>query len=139
TITLTNPNATLATSVAFSDSYPTNLVNATTCGAGTVTASPNGTSIPLSNGTIPANGNCTVTVSVVSNTAGSYTDTIAAGAVTSANANANAASASAILTVNPLPPTAAKSFSPASIVVSATSLLTVTLSNSGAVPITGAA
>ena len=65
------------TGVAFTDTYPSGLVNtasangATTCG-GTVTAANNGNSVWLSGGTIPANGSCTVTVNVTAALAGSY-------------------------------------------------------------------
>src|SRR5207248_1307551 len=61
TITLTNPNATAATGVAFTDTYPASLVNtasasgATTCG-GTVTAANNGTGVALSGAPVPAAG-----------------------------------------------------------------------------------
>ena len=106
TITLSNSNTTAITGAAFTDTYPVNLVNAstpagsTTCAGGTVTAVASGGSVALSGGTIPASGSCTVTVSVTSSTAGSYTNTIAVGAVTSTNAGSNSAAASATLTVN---------------------------------------
>ena len=104
TITLSNQNATVLTAAAFTDSYPPGLVNAatpagtTTCTGGTVTAVAGNTSVALSGGTIPANNFCTVTVSVISATAGSYTNTIAIGALTSSGGS-NAAAATAILTV----------------------------------------
>src|SRR5205823_10112654 len=55
------------------------------------------------------------------------------------NASANSAPASATLTVNPLPPTVGKAFSPTSIQASGTSRLTITLTNASATAITGAA
>src|SRR5205085_7361268 len=94
TITLTNPNASAITGAAFTDTYPANLVNtasasgATTCG-GVVTAANNGTSVALSGGTIPAAGSCTVTVNVTSATSGTYNNTIAPGALTTAKAADN--------------------------------------------------
>ncbi|MGZ8184131.1 MAG: DUF6701 domain-containing protein [Methylobacter sp.] len=98
TITLTNPTAAAVTGVSFTDTYPSGMVNTstgtTTCG-GTVTAVGNGGSVALSGGTIPALGNCTVTVSVTGAAAGSYTNntgTITADAFT-------IPAASAILTV----------------------------------------
>lgn len=112
TITLTNPNQTaVVTGAAFTDTYPANVVNYTlpnassSCG-GTVTAAPNGTSLALSGGVIPANGSCSVSVRVTSSTANvtGYTNTLAAGALTSSNAGSNAAAASAVLIVNPLYP-----------------------------------
>ena len=104
TITLSNPNALALTAAAFTDAYPGGLINAsvpggtTTCGSGTVTAAASGSSVALSGGTIPANSTCTVTVNVTSNTAGTYTNTIAAGALTSSGGS-NAAAVSASLTV----------------------------------------
>src|SRR5437868_1908374 len=86
TSTLTNPNASAVTGAAFTDNYPAGLTNtatasgATTCGAGSVTAANNGASVALANGTIPASGSCTVTVNV-SAAAGSYANTLAAGAL----------------------------------------------------------
>jgi uncharacterized repeat protein (TIGR01451 family) len=144
TITLSNSNSTAITGVAFTDTYPANLVNAsapagsTTCAGGAVTAAAAGGSVALSGGTIPASGSCTVTVSVTSNTAGSYTNSIAVGAVTSTNAASNTAGASATLTVLARP-TVTKSFGTNPIVTGASSALTITLSNSNAVAITGAA
>ena len=107
TITLTNPNAVALTSVAMTDAYPTNLVNAgtpagsTTCVGGTVTAVASGTSVALSGATIPASGSCTVSVSVTSSTSGSYNNNVPVGAVTFPNGGFNAvASNTATLTVN---------------------------------------
>lgn len=79
-ISLQNSNLSAATGVAFTDIYPAPLVNAAvpavtnTCG-GTVTADPNGGSLALSGGTIPAGGSCTITAKVTSGTAGAYTNT----------------------------------------------------------------
>lgn len=137
TITLSNPNLTPATNTAFTDTYPTNLVNATTpsgvttCTGGAVTAAAGSGSIALANGTIPAAigvtpGTCTVTVNVRSGTAGSYTNTLAAGALTSSS-GANTAAASATLSVGSV--SVAKSFSPTSIATNDFSLLMITLSN----------
>ena len=104
TITLSNQNATALTAAAFTDTYPGGLINSatpsgtTTCGSGTVTAAPGGSSVALSGGTISANNTCTVTVNVTSNTAGAYTNTIAAGALSSSGGS-NVAAISAILTV----------------------------------------
>ena len=104
TFTLSNANAFAANGVAFTDTYPSGLVNAatpnasTTCG-GTVTAPAAGGSVALSGATIPASGTCTVSVSVSSSTAASYPNTLAAGGLTSTNATANTATANATLTV----------------------------------------
>ncbi len=100
TITLTNPNASAITGVAFVDDYPAELVNAspanavTTCG-GTVT--PIVAGLTLSGGTIPASGSCTVSVDVMLTAAGPVTNTLPAGAVTSANAAPSANAATTVL------------------------------------------
>jgi MSHA biogenesis protein MshQ len=145
TITLGNPNASISiVGVDFTDSYPGTVVNAsspgaaTTCG-GAVTAAAGGTSVQLSGGTIPAGGSCTVTVDVTSASAGSFTNDIPVGAVTSTNAGSNTVAASATV-VFLLPLQVAKSFSPDSIVAGGASTLTITLTNMNAgLAVTGVA
>ncbi len=149
TITLSNANAgTAATGAAFTDTYPTGIVNAatpavaTSCG-GTATATAGGSTLALSGATIPAGGICTVTVSVTGNAAGSHTNTIPAGGVTTANIGTNTLAASATLDVL-TPITVQKSFSPSSVPNSGNaagnqSVMTITLSNPNAVAITGVA
>jgi hypothetical protein len=53
----------------------------------------------LSAANIPANGSCTITVPVQSATPGTYTNTVAASALTTGPAGANADTATATLTV----------------------------------------
>jgi uncharacterized repeat protein (TIGR01451 family) len=104
TITLTNTNAVAITGVAFTDTYPAGVTNAstasTTCPGGTATATVGGGAVALSAGTILASSSCTVTVTVTAASAGSYANSIAVGAVTSANAGTNLLAASDTLTVN---------------------------------------
>lgn len=139
-ITLNNTNSVNATTVAFTDTYPSGLTNkatpavTNTCG-GTVTAAANGTSLALSGGVITANSSCVITVSVGSATAGAYLNN--SGAVTTANIGSGASS-SDTLTVMAVP-TVAKSFSPNSVSVNTVSVMTITLSNSNAIDIDGAA
>jgi hypothetical protein len=57
------------------------------------------TSAKLSAATIPANGSCSVTLTASSGTAGTYTNTIAAGALTTAQNAANTVAVSGSLTV----------------------------------------
>jgi parallel beta-helix repeat protein len=103
TVTLTNTYANPLRGAAITDTYPAGVVNAatpaasTTCG-GTATASAGGNTLALSGGTIPANGTCSISVNVTSATAGSYNNTLAAGALTTVFAS-NSNSASATLTV----------------------------------------
>jgi mucin-19 len=143
-ITLTNPNAVAITGAAFSDAYPSGLVNtATPAGAitgagcsGTVTATANGTALVLTGGNIPASGSCDITANVKSATAGSYLNN--SGSVSSSNAGAGTAS-SATLTVLAVP-TVLKSFAPNSVSTNATSVLKITITNPNAsVAMTGVA
>ncbi|HYC58444.1 MAG TPA: CSLREA domain-containing protein [Thermoanaerobaculia bacterium] len=143
TITLTNPNQSVVTGVAFSDVYPAGIINATpsgastNCAGGSLIAADGGGFVELTSATVPASGNCTVTVTVTGTTAGTHTNTIAAGGVTSANAPANTAAASDTLTVV-APPAVTKSFVPSSIAAGGTSQLTIALTNPNALAATGA-
>ena len=152
TITLSNPDATVATLTApFTDTLPTGVVIAptpaasTTCGGvGALSATAGGSTITLAAGrTIPAvsgvtPGSCTVTVNVTAAAAGAYVNNLAAGALQTSNGN-NALAALTTLTVVAVqaafPPTLAKGFSPFSIVAgSGVSTLTITLNNSDPAP-----
>jgi uncharacterized repeat protein (TIGR01451 family) len=143
TITLANGNGSDITGVAFTDVYPAGVSNAAaapttnTCG-GTVTASLGGGQLQLANGTIPASGSCAITIPTTSAAPGLHSNTIAAGGVTSNNAPASALAASADLTVV-APPTATKSFSPASIDLTANSVLSIVISNPNPTPMDGVA
>jgi hypothetical protein len=140
TLTLGNANAGAATlTSALIDTFPSGLVvstspgASTTCPNGSVTAQSGQGALSLSSGAeIPADGNCTVSVNVRSAAAGSYVNTIPAGAlVTDKGANASAASATLIVTV-PIAPTLVKAFSPDNVAVGADSTLTLTLGNANA-------
>ena len=103
TVTLSNTNAFALTQANFTDVLPASLnitgTGATTCGGGEVSLTASGTSITLTGAVIPASANCTVTVPVSSTTAGSYTNNIAANALTTGPAGGNSATATATLTV----------------------------------------
>ncbi len=85
TFTLHNPNGGLLSGLNFNDIFPTspdamvvaNLPNASTSGCGTPTFSPvaGAGSISFSNGTIAANGYCSVSVNVTAPTIGTYSNT----------------------------------------------------------------
>ena len=106
TITFTNTNGFDLTESAFTETVPANLTiqtspaPTTTCtgGAGTLTSS--ASSVALANANIPAGGSCSITLTVKSATAGSYTNSIAASALSTGPAGNNAAAVSAGLTVN---------------------------------------
>ncbi|MDD5391065.1 MAG: SdrD B-like domain-containing protein [Gallionellaceae bacterium] len=141
TIRLRNSNAVALTAAAFTDNLPTGLVVATTpnatttCSGGTVLATASSTSIRLSGATIPGSGACTVTVDVLSNISGSYTNTIASGGVTTAEGVSNEEGTRAKLVVS-VPPTVSKQFAPAVIPPNGTSTLTIVLGNSNASALT---
>ncbi|PJF42698.1 MAG: hypothetical protein CUN50_03280, partial [Candidatus Thermofonsia Clade 1 bacterium] len=137
-LTLTNASAT--------DNLPAGLTVAspasasTTCSGGTVTAIPGGTSISLSGATVPANGSCTFQANVTGTVAGSYDNTIPAGALTNDQGATNPQPATATLTITPAPPSLAKTFTPATITAGSTSTLTLTITNPNpSVALTGVA
>lgn len=140
-IRLENPNAAPLTGAAFTDSLPSGLVVATTpnasttCAGGAVIAPASATSVRLSGATIPANGNCVVTVSVLSNVSGSYTNSIPAGGVTTTEGVSNEEPTSARLVVS-TPPTVDKQFVPAVIPPNGTSTLTIVIGNANSSALT---
>ncbi len=133
TVTLSNPNAQDILSAAVIDNLPSGMVIAnpanasTSCAGGAVAATPSGTTLALSSATIPASGTCTVTADVTVAAAGSYTNTVPAGAVSSANASVSSAGSQSI-TVTPAP-SVSKSFTPGTVAPGTSSTLTITLSN----------
>lgn len=141
TITLYNPNTSAISNVAFTDTYPANLVNAATpnlvnnC-SGTATAAAGGSSLSISGGSIPAasgsplvDGSCTIEVDLTATAAGDYTNTLTAGSVISTNATAGPAADVTSSTTAYLPPTLTKVFGAASINVGGTTSMLLTLSN----------
>jgi uncharacterized repeat protein (TIGR01451 family) len=139
TITLSNPNPTVATLTSpLVDTLPLGVVVAalpnlnTTCGgSGAPVASAGGSTATLPAGrSIPADGFCTLTVDVTVAANGVYINTIAAGALVTSNGN-NPSPAVASLTVLGLvpPPTLGKAFNPTTINAGGVSTLTITLSN----------
>ena len=137
TVTLSNPNPGVATlTTPLVDTLPSGVVIAplpngtTTCGGGTtVTATAGGSTVSLPTGrTIPANGSCTISVSVTAPLAGTFLNVLPVNALQTSNGN-NPAPANATLTVVAALPSLAKSFMPTSINAGGLSTLTVTLSN----------
>jgi hypothetical protein len=102
TITLANSNSYSLTGAALTDQFPSGLgltsssAATTTCG-GSITAAT--TSVALSGGTVPANGSCTISLTVVSAETGTYTNSIAVGALSTGQGAGNTVAASASLTV----------------------------------------
>ncbi len=137
TVRLENPNATTLTQALLVDTLPSGLVVAptpsasTSCASGFVTAPSSATEVRLTGATIPANGFCTVTVNVVSNVSGTYTNTIAASALSTLEGVTNEDPTSAALLVT-TPPTVSKQFVPPVISAGGTSTLTIFLDNDNA-------
>lgn len=106
TITFENSNGFVLTSSSFSLTLPSNLTVAaspapqTSCTGSMLSLTNTLNSVTLRAADIPANGNCTVTLSVQSASAGKYTTAIAAQALMTAPAGGNTASASAVLSVS---------------------------------------
>ena len=142
TITLTNPNAVPLTAAAVTDTLPAAITIAptpnagTTCGVG-ASATPsssttNPATIALAGGTIPANGSCTFFVDVVARNPnalvnGNQTNTIAAGALTTAEGATNSAF-SANINVQ-TGGSVAKAFAPNVIASGGASTLTITVTD----------
>src|SRR3989344_9320298 len=92
-------------------------------------------SVILTCAAIPANGSCTITVNVTAPSAGTYINSLAAGALQTCNGS-NVNEATATLTVLSSSgasgaPTLSKVFSPSTIAACTVSTLTITLSNPG--------
>ncbi|MEE3717208.1 hypothetical protein V2H45_10660 [Tumidithrix elongata RA019] len=106
TIQIQNPTATALTGASLQDDYPAGVLTATTpaqsttCG-GTVTFGT--TFVRLTGGTIPANGNCTISISVTANASGTYPNVIPAGALVTNSGTTNTLPASANLVVGNSP------------------------------------
>jgi hypothetical protein len=88
-VAVTNNNPDLAlTAMAFTDSYPSGLVNTAapsptkSCTTATLSAAANGGSFAVSAATVPAGSTCTYTVTTTVTSQGDKVNTIAAGALT---------------------------------------------------------
>jgi uncharacterized repeat protein (TIGR01451 family) len=135
---LTNPNAATALNgVGFSDTLPAGVtvVSAASPQCGGMVATTSG-SVTFSGGTLAGGSMCTVDVTVRGAQVGPW-DNKATG-VTSTEGGAGVDSNTATLVVLARP-TAAKSFSPSTVAPGGTSTVTITLGNTNAVNLTGAA
>jgi serine protease len=105
TITFTNTNGFDLTQSSFTESVPAGLTAQTspapetTCSGASGTLTSSASTVSMADANIPANGNCSITLSVKTATAASYANAIAAGALSTAPAGKNAAAVSAALTV----------------------------------------
>ena len=136
TITLTNSNNFALTGVAATDNLPAGVTVASpagitvACTGGTVSAAAGATVITYSGGGIPASSGCTIQVNVTSATAGTYTNTIPVGGVTTTNAGSNTIATSATITVT-APVFTQRNASRAVWLVGQTATYVVTVTNSG--------
>ena len=136
TFTLTNSNAIALTNAAFTDTLTNMAISGTQSAGGTCTGAPsnsftNGaTSLSLSGITIPASGNCTVTVLITSSTVGTNPNSTS-GVTTTQVPTAGAGSNTANLTVNPVADVTTTVSVPASAKAGSTVTGTVTFSNNG--------
>ena len=141
TVRLDNSNNVALTGAAFTDALPTGLVVATTpsasttCTGGTVVAAASATEIRLAGATIPATGFCTVTVNVLSNIPGLYTNTVAAGGVTTNEGVTNEDPTRARVEIS-TPPQVSKQFAPAVIPPNGIAKLTIFLGNDNTTALT---
>ena len=94
TITFNNTNGFALTQSGFTETVPANLsvqtspAPTTTCSGASGTLTSSASAVTMAGANIPANGSCTMTLSVMSATAGSYTNTIAANALSTGPAAA---------------------------------------------------
>jgi len=141
TFAISNPNAVSLTGLAFTDSYPSGLVNATplttggtctgvTLSAGTVAG---GGLFNVTSAIVPSGG-CTVTVLVRSASTGNYPNSTS-GATSTQTPDVGLPSPSAALGVGIVG--ISKSFAPAQIMSGGTSTVTLTLTNPGGVAQSG--
>ena len=141
-VELVNPNNANLVGIAFTDNMPAGMIVATpaissvgTCG-GTITAISGNGSFSFSGGNLPPFGTCTLTISITMTVNGNLTNTIPANAVTTTNGASNPQPTEASLTNLP-GASVSKAFSPNPINAGDFSLLTITIQNTGNIPLTG--
>lgn len=139
TLTVSNPNTTTTiTGVAFTDTYPSDLVNdnptslTLNCTPGSTGASTGGanggTTIGFTGGTLAPGGSCTITINVEAPTSGDKTNTTST--VTTTNAGTGAAASATLNVTGLIAPTVTKAFGAATIPTGGTTTMTISFSNS---------
>ena len=105
TISFSNANGFDLTQSGFTETVPAGLsvqtspAPTTTCSGSSGTLTSSASTVAMAGADIPAKGSCSMTMTVKSATAGTYANTIAADALSTASAGGNSASASTSLTV----------------------------------------
>ena len=138
-----NDPDTVLTQTTLTDQLPTNVVLANPvssslsgCGSSAaLTGISGGSTVTLSNASIPANSTCTIRVNVTATVSGVYTNTIPANALHTQQGLTNSAPASANLNVQDVG--LSKSFSPPNFQAGGRTTLTITLRNPTSRPYTG--
>ena len=130
TLTVTNPNASGLTGVAFTDTMPSGMVVAATPNVqntcnGTVTATAASGTVSLSGGTVTASSSCTVKVDVKMTSAGAYTNTT--GALTSTEGGTGSTATASITAL--AAPVLQKSFGSPTVALNQTVTMILALSN----------
>ncbi|HSL30528.1 MAG TPA: sortase [Anaerolineales bacterium] len=142
-IELINLGDVALTGITFTDNMPDNMIlanpvnfNVGTCG-GTLNGAPGESTFTFSGGNLPPFGRCTLTLSATMTVNGNLTNTIPAGAViTDQGVITNPDPAAASLTNLP-GASISKYFTPNSIPADSYALLTITIQNTGNIPLTG--
>lgn len=141
-VQLINPNNADLVGIAFTDNMPVGMIIANpvnssvgTCG-GTINATPGNNSFSFSGGNLPPFGSCILSLNITMTVNGNLTNTIDAGAVTTTNGASNPQPAKASLTNLP-GASVSKAFSRSPINAGDYSLLTITIQNTGNIPLTG--
>jgi LPXTG-site transpeptidase (sortase) family protein len=141
-LTIVNENNVLLTGIRFDDVMPAGMYIANpanfstgTCG-GSLTGTVGASTFFFRDGQLAAQKRCTLSLSISMNKNGNLTNTIGARAITSFNGAFNTQAASATLTNLP-GASISKFFTPASMVLGNTSTLTITITNTGNVPLDG--
>jgi serine protease len=105
TITFNNTNAFALTQSGFTETVPAGLAvqtspaPTTTCSGASGTLTSSASTVTMAGAIIPVKGTCTMTLSIKSATGGSYTNSIAASAMSTGPAGSSSGSATATLTV----------------------------------------
>ena len=137
TFTISNPNSSSASGIAFTDSLPAGLIVATpsnlnnTCG-GTATAVPGSGSVSLAGGTLGASSSCAVSVNIQGTTAGVKNNSVTVSSTEGGTGNTSNASITVVS-----PPGINKGFGAASIPLSGSTSLSFIINNPNGVTLTG--
>jgi LPXTG-site transpeptidase (sortase) family protein len=142
-VELINLSSIELTGISFTDNMPEHMIlanpvnfNVGGCG-GTLAGTPGESSFTLSGGSLPPFGRCILTLSVTMTVNGNLTNTIPAGSVsTTDNIATNPDPAEASLTNLP-GASISKYFAPNRITPDSYSILTITIQNTGNIPLTG--